>query len=62
MGGRRPEGHITDRRNTRMEETSRRQRRMEGSSEGGQGTGRAVAPKMELHILRERERERGGGD
>jgi hypothetical protein len=59
MGGRRPEGHITDcSRNTRMEETSRRQRRMEGSSEGGQGTQRAVAPKMELHILRETERGR----
>jgi hypothetical protein len=30
MGGRRPEGHITDPRNTKMEETTRRQRRMEG--------------------------------
>jgi hypothetical protein len=28
MGGRRPEGRITDSRNTRTEETSRRQRRM----------------------------------
>jgi len=37
MGGRRLEGHITVPRNTRMEETSRRQRRMEASSEGGHG-------------------------
>jgi hypothetical protein len=34
MGGRRLEGHITVTRNTRMEETSRRQRRMEASSGG----------------------------
>jgi hypothetical protein len=42
MEGRRPEGHITDRRHTRMEETSRRQRRMEASSDesyGAKGTG-----------------------
>jgi len=44
MGGRRPEGYITDPRNTRMEETSRRQRRMEASSEGGQGPEEAAAP------------------
>ena len=37
MGGRRPEGHITNPRNTRMEETSRRQRRREASSEGRPG-------------------------
>jgi len=37
MGGRRPEGHITYPRNMRKEEISRRHRRMEISSEGGQG-------------------------
>jgi hypothetical protein len=42
-GGRRPEGHITDLRNTRNEETNRRQRRMEVPSEGGQGPEGAVA-------------------
>ena len=44
MGGRRPEGHITDPRNTRMEKTSKRQRRMEVSSEGRQDPEGAVAP------------------
>jgi len=44
MGGRRPEEHITDRKSKRMEETSRRQRRMEASSEGGQGPEGAAAP------------------
>ena len=44
MGGRPPEGHITDPRNTRTEETSRRQRRMKASFEGGQGPEGAVAP------------------
>jgi len=39
-----PEGHITDPRKTRMEKTSRRQRRMEACSEGGQGPERAAAP------------------
>jgi hypothetical protein len=34
--GRRPEGHITDPRNKRMVERSRRQRRMETSSQVGQ--------------------------
>jgi len=34
IGGRRPDGHITDLRNKRMEETSRRQIRTEASSEG----------------------------
>jgi hypothetical protein len=42
-GGRRPEGHITDTRNTRKEEMSRRQRRMDVSL-GGQGPEGAVAP------------------
>ena len=37
MGGRRPEGHYTDPRNERIEETSRRQKGMEASAEGGQG-------------------------
>jgi hypothetical protein len=47
MGGRRPEGHITDPKNTRIENTSRRQRRMGASSEGGQAPKGAVAPYME---------------
>jgi len=46
MGGRCPEEHITDHRSKRMKEMSRRQRRMEASSEGGQGPEGAVAPKM----------------
>jgi len=37
MEGRRPGGHNRDPRNTRMEKTSRRQRRIEASSEGDQG-------------------------
>jgi hypothetical protein len=44
QNGRLPEGHITDPRNSRKEETSRRQRRMEASSEGGQGPEGAPAP------------------
>jgi hypothetical protein len=44
MGGRHPEGHIRDLRNTRMEGTSRGERRMEASSEGDQGPEGAVAP------------------
>ena len=47
MGERCPEGPITDPRNTRMEETSRRQRGMEASSEGGQGPEGAVATWMD---------------
>jgi len=43
-GGRRLDGHITDPRNKRMEETSRRQGRMEASSEEGQGPVGAVTP------------------
>jgi hypothetical protein len=42
MGRCHPEGHITDLGNTRMEETSRRQRRMEEFSERGQGPEGAV--------------------
>jgi len=42
MGRYHPGGHITDLGNTRKEETSRRQRRMEGSSEGRQGPEGAV--------------------
>jgi hypothetical protein len=44
MGGCCLEGHTTDLRNTRMEEISRRQKRMEGLSEGGQGLEGAAAP------------------
>jgi len=44
MGGHCPEGHIVGPRNKRMEEMSRRQKRMEASSEGGQGTEGAVGP------------------
>jgi hypothetical protein len=46
MGGRRPEGHITDPRNTRKEEMSRRQRRMEVSSERGKCPEGVIAPQM----------------
>jgi hypothetical protein len=44
MGGYYLKEHVTDPRNTRMEETSRKQRRMEASSEEGQGPVGAVAP------------------
>jgi len=44
MGWRFPEGQVTNPRNTWMEETSRRQRRMEASFEGDQGPEGAVAP------------------
>jgi len=47
MGVRRPEGHIADHRNKRMEVTSRRPRRMEASSKRSQGPEGAVAPLME---------------
>jgi hypothetical protein len=33
--------------NTRLEETSRRERRMKASSEGGLGQKRAVVPQMD---------------
>jgi len=44
MGGHHTEGHIIDPRNKMLEEMSRRQKRMEASSEGGQGTEGAVVP------------------
>ena len=44
MEGRRPEGYVTDTGNTKLEETSRRQRRMEASFEGGQDPEGAVSP------------------
>ena len=47
MGGCHLQRHVTDPRNTRLEENSRRQRRMEESSEGGQCPEEAVAPQME---------------
>ena len=51
MGRRRPQGHITGRRNTRMGETSRRQRRMEASSKGDHGPRKGVvAPQRELKV------------
>jgi hypothetical protein len=54
MRGRRPVGHIADLRNMRMEETSRRQRRMEASSEGSHGPNGALVPYREWNgkILR----------
>ena len=47
LGGRHPEGRITDPRDTRMEETSRRRRKKEASSEGGQGPQEGVVPQMD---------------
>jgi hypothetical protein len=47
MGGHRLVGHITDPRNTRMEETSRRERRMTASSKGSQGPEGTVVPQMD---------------
>jgi len=44
MEGRRPDRHITDPRNKRLEETSRRKRRIEASSEVGQGPEGVVEP------------------
>ena len=43
MEGGRPEGHVADPRNTRMEETIRRRRRMGASSERGQGSERGCS-------------------
>jgi hypothetical protein len=42
-----PDGHVTDPRNMKMEKMSRRERRMEWSSEGGQGLEGAVRPYMD---------------
>jgi len=47
MGGHHLQRRVTDPRNTGMEEKSRRQRRMEESSEGGQCPEEAVAPQTE---------------
>jgi hypothetical protein len=47
IGVRCSEGHMTDPRNTGMEETSRRRRRMEASCEGGQCLEGAVASWMD---------------
>jgi hypothetical protein len=47
MGGRRPEGRNTDPRNTGMDETNWRQRRMEAPFEKGQGPEWAVEPYMD---------------
>ena len=44
MGESRTEEHITDPWNMRMEQTRRRQRRMEALSDEGQDPERAVAP------------------
>jgi hypothetical protein len=46
MGGRRPEGHVTNPMNIRME-MSRRRRRREASSEGGQSPAGAVGPSLD---------------
>ena len=47
MRRRQSEGHSTDPRNTRVEETSRRQRRMETFSEEDQGPEGAIVPWMD---------------
>ena len=47
MGGRLPEGCITGARNTRMEETTWRYRKVEALFEGGPGPAGAVAPYVE---------------
>lgn len=44
MGGSRPDGHITGTTVKMTEETSKRQRRMEAFSEGGQAPEGAVEP------------------
>jgi len=50
MGGRRPEGNVTDPRNKRMEKMSSIQRRLEASSEEAQDPESAVASQMDGHI------------
>ena len=47
MGRHHLEGHITDPRNTRMEETSRKERKMMVSSERGQGPEWAVVSQVD---------------
>jgi len=47
MGEHHPEGNITDPKNTRMEEMSRRWRRTDTSSEEGWGSEGAVASQIE---------------
>ena len=47
MGGRRPEKRSTDVTNTRMEERSRRRKRMVGHFERGQDPEGAVAPHVD---------------
>jgi len=49
--GRHQEGHITDPRNTTMKDTSRRLRRMDESSEEGNGPEGALASWNELEFL-----------
>jgi len=44
---RRPEGHITGPRNTKMEQTGRTERKIEASSEGGHDPEEAVVPWMD---------------
>ena len=51
MGGHHPDGHFTDLRNIIMVETSRGQRSMEASSEGGHVPKGAVVLQMEWNIL-----------
>jgi hypothetical protein len=53
MEGRRQEGCITGLRNTKIEETSWGQRRMEAPFEGGHGPEGAVAPYVNsMYVLR----------
>ena len=47
MGERRPEEHSTDPKKTRMQERSRKRKRMEPHFERGQGPEGAVAPHVE---------------
>ena len=49
MGGSCPESGIKDPTNTKMEETSWGQRRIEAAFEGAQGPEGAVAPYMDEH-------------
>ena len=51
MGGRRPEGHITDPGNTRVEETNRKQGRMGACFEGGEGQMGVMGSNMEGNLI-----------